>query len=143
MTASLTWKAPGNIYAQRGFVCCSKDALSAGGFLPHLPRRYSDHTSWDMVWLRIDWNGHGFDAFVTDDNLEAHAEVSFTLPKTPTAQDSGSTWRSPGTETTAWWLYVNGKLAAKKDAVAVYDTGLDQFELRHARGLPASGAEPL
>ena len=26
---------------------------------------YADHSSWDMAWLRIDWNGHGFDAFVT------------------------------------------------------------------------------
>ena len=30
---------------------------------------YGDHSSWDMVWLRIDYNGHGFDAFVTDINL--------------------------------------------------------------------------
>ena len=27
---------------------------------------YADHSSWDQVWLRIDYNGHGFDAFVTD-----------------------------------------------------------------------------
>lgn len=30
---------------------------------------YVDYSSWDMVWLCIDWNGYGFDVFVIDVNL--------------------------------------------------------------------------
>ena len=43
---------------------------------------YADHSSWDMVWLRIDYNGHGFDAFVTDVNL-GRTRVSYTMPNFP------------------------------------------------------------
>ncbi len=123
----LTWKAPGNIYAQRGtlsFFWRSRYPVGEAPF-PIFRVGYADHTSWDMVWLRIDWNGHGFDAFVTDDNL-ARTRVSFTLPKRPSPDawtHLAFTWdENKGVE-----LYVDGKLAVKKDAVAVYDTGLDQF----------------
>jgi len=34
---------------------------------------YADHSSWDQNWLRIDYNGHGFDAFVTDVTWAARA----------------------------------------------------------------------
>jgi hypothetical protein len=46
---------------------------------------YADHSSWDMVWLRIDYNGRGgFDAFVTDINL-ARVRVSYVMPSFPKA----------------------------------------------------------
>jgi hypothetical protein len=34
------------------------------------------------VWLRIDYNGHGFDAFVTDINL-GRTRVFFDMPDFP------------------------------------------------------------
>src|SRR5262249_43931158 len=80
----LTWNAARNIYAQRGalsFFWRSRYQAGAAPF-PIFRVGYADHTSWDMAWLRIDWNGHGFDAFVTDDNL-ARTRVSFMLPKAP------------------------------------------------------------
>lgn len=43
---------------------------------------FADHSSWDMVWLRIDWNGSGFEGFVTDNNL-ARIRVKKTLPAIP------------------------------------------------------------
>ena len=86
---------------------------------------YADHTSWDMVWLRIDWNGDGFDAFVTDDNL-ARTRVSFKLPKKP-SPDAWTHLAFTWDETRGIELYVDGKLAAKKDQPGVWDTGLDQF----------------
>ena len=123
----LTWNAARNIYAQRGTVAFDWRSRYPVGVAPFPIFRvgYADHTSWDMVWLRIDWNGHGFDAFVTDDNL-ARTRVSFTIPKTPAADQwvhLAFTWD----ENHGVRLYVDGKLAAKQDAVAVYDTGLDQF----------------
>ena len=43
---------------------------------------FADHSSWDMAFLRIDWNGHGFDAFVTDANL-SRVRVSWRMPALP------------------------------------------------------------
>src|SRR4029079_14621436 len=82
----LAWKAPGNIYAQRGtlsFFWRSRYAVGEAPF-PIFRVGYADHTSWDMVWLRIDWNGDGFDAFVTDDNL-ARTRVSHAVSAPPAA----------------------------------------------------------
>ena len=123
----LTWNAARNIYAQRGTVAFDWRPRYAVGVAPFPIFRvgYADHTSWDMVWLRIDWNGHGFDAFVTDDNL-ARTRASFTLPKAPGA-DQWTHLAFSWDENQGVRLYVNGKLAARKDAVAVYDSGLDQF----------------
>ena len=75
---------------------------------------FADHSSWDMAWLRIDWNGHGFDAFVTDNNL-ARTRVSFKLPKAP-APDAWTHLAFTWDETSGVELYVDGKLAAKQAA---------------------------
>jgi hypothetical protein len=123
----LTWKAPGNIYAQRGtlsFFWRSRYPVGEAPF-PIFRVGYADHTSWDMAWLRIDWNGHGYDAFVTDDSL-ARVRVSFALPQRP-APDAWTHLAVTWDETRGIELYVDGKLAAKKDQAAVLDTGLDQF----------------
>src|SRR5206468_1275293 len=67
----VTWNAPGNIYAQRGTLSFFWRSRTPVGEAPFNIFRvgFADHTSWDMAWLRVDWNGHGFDAFVTDANL--------------------------------------------------------------------------
>ena len=80
----LSYWAPGNIYAQRGtlsFFWRSRTPLDETEF-PVFRVGYADHSSWDMVWMRIDWNGHGFDAFVTDVNL-GRTRVSVKLPEMP------------------------------------------------------------
>jgi len=61
---------------------------------------YADHTSWDMVWLRIDWNGAGFDAFVTDANL-ARTRVSFDCPQSLSPR-FGPIWPLPGMRPAGW-----------------------------------------
>ena len=80
----LSWLAPGNIYAQRGTLSFYWRAREPIGPTPFVLFRvgYADHTSWDMVWLRIDWNGKGFDALVTDNNL-ARVRVSYAVPAVP------------------------------------------------------------
>ena len=80
----MSYWAPGNIYAERGtlsFFWRSRTPVGKTEF-PIFRVGYADHSSWDMVWLRIDYNGHGFDAFVTDINL-ARIRVSYTIPAFP------------------------------------------------------------
>ena len=123
----LSWWAPGNIYAQRGtlsFFWRSNTAVGPTAF-PIFRAGYADHSSWDMVFLRIDYNGHGFDAFVTDAGL-ARTRVSVSMDPFPGPKEwthIALSWD----ETRGIRFYVNGKLAASKETVAVYNAGLDQF----------------
>ena len=123
----VAWNAPGNIQAQRGSLTFFWRSGYPVGKAPFVIFRvgYADHSSWDMAFLRIDWNGSGFDAFVTDNGL-ARTRVSFKLPKPPAAEawtHLAFTWD----ETTGVQLFVDGKLAAKTERKAIYDAGLDQF----------------
>src|SRR3954468_15034562 len=125
----VTWNAPGNIFAQRGTLSFFWRSRTPVGEAPFIIFRvgFADHTSWDMAWLRIDWNGHGFDAFVTDANL-ARTRVSFRaadLPRPDEWHQLAFSWD----ETAGVRLYVDGREVARKDVKADYDTGLDQFGL--------------
>ena len=123
----LAWAAPGNIQAQRGtlsFFWRAREPLGANPF-PVFRVGYADHSSWDMVFLRIDWNGAGFDAFVTDANL-ARVRVSWAMPQVP-APDAWTHLAFAWDETTGVKLYVNGRLVERKDKPALLDAGLDQF----------------
>jgi hypothetical protein len=123
----MSYWAPGNIYAERGtlsFFWRSREPVGKTEF-PIFRVGFADHSSWDMVWLRIDYNGKGFDAFVTDANL-ARVRVSYALSPFPKPNQwihLALSWD----ETSGIRFYVNGKLAAKKDSVVVLYTGLDQF----------------
>ena len=123
---TLSWMAPGNIYAQRGtlsFYWKARDPVGPTPF-PLFRVGYADHTSWDMTWLRIDWNGKGFDAFVTDDNL-SRVRVSTTAeaPKPDQWILVTFTWD----EAKGIALYIDGKPAASNAQSAALDAGLDQF----------------
>ncbi len=125
----LSWNAPGNIYAQRGTLSFFWRPRTPVGEAPFVIFRvgYADHSSWDMAWLRIDWNGHGFDAFVTDANL-ARTRVSFRIDRLPPPDE----WRHIAftwDETIGVRLYVDGREVARSDRKADYDAGLDQFGL--------------
>ena len=127
-TQLMAYKAPGNIYAERGtlsFFWRSRYPVGPTPF-PIFRVGYADHSSWDMVWLRIDYNGEGgFDAFVTDINL-ARIRVSYRLPRFPKPNEwvhLALAWD----ETRGIRFYVNGQLAAKQETSAVLYAGLDQF----------------
>jgi len=125
----LSWNAPGNLYTERGTLSFFWRSRYPVGEAPFVIFRvgYADHSSWDMAWLRIDWNGHGFDAFVTDANL-ARTRVSFRMPTPPAASDwthLAFSWD----ETAGVRLYVNGREVERVDTTADYDAGLDQFGL--------------
>lgn len=123
----VSWNAPGNIQAQRGTLSFFWRSGYPVGVAPFVIFRvgYADHTSWDMAFLRIDWNGHGFDAFVTDNGL-ARTRVSFKVDKNPAA-DAWTHLAFTWDETTGVQLFIDGKLAAKTETKATYDAGLDQF----------------
>ena len=127
-TQLLSYWAPGNIYAQRGtlsFFWRSREPVGPTAF-PMFRVGYADHSSWDMVWLRIDYNGEsGFDAFVTDASL-ARTRVSYKMPAFPAPGEwvhLALSWD----ETQGIRFYVNGRLASRRDGTAIFDAALDQF----------------
>ena len=124
----LSYWAPGNIYAQRGtmsFFWRSRYPVGPTPF-PVFRVAFADNTSWDMTWLRVDYNGSGFDAFVTDIGL-TRTRVSWYTKDFPEPKEwiqIAVSWD----ETEGIRLYINGKLVEKKSIVGkIYDTGLDQF----------------
>jgi len=136
----LSYWAPGNIYAQRGtlsFDWRARTPLDETEF-PVFRVAYADHSSWDMVWLRIDWNGHGFDAFVTDVNL-GRTRVSVKLAEIP-KPDQWLHLAMSWDETTGIRFYVNGKLEATQAATGLFNTNLDQFG-PHSRIIAPTGVE--
>ncbi len=125
----LSWNAPGNIQAERGTLSFFWRSRYAVGEAPFVIFRvgYADHSSWDMAWLRIDWNGHGFDAFVTDANL-ARTRVSFKLDKNPSPeqwQHIAFAWD----EDKGVKLFVDGREVAQAATTGDYDAALDQLGL--------------
>lgn len=125
----VAWRAPGNMRSARGTLAFHWRARQPLGEAPFVIFRagFADHSSWDMAFLRIDWNGHGFDAFVTDANL-SRIRLSWRIPAVPDAQ----TWQHIAfawDETVGVRLYVDGREVARKDQRADLDTGLDQFGL--------------
>ena len=127
-TQLMSYWAPGNIFAERGTLAFSWRSRYPVGptAFPIFRVGYADHSSWDMAWLRIDYNGRGgFDAFVTDINL-ARVRVSYVMPKFPLPNE----WvhlTLAWDETRGIRFYVNGQLAARQDSHSVLYAGLDQF----------------
>ena len=125
----MAYKAPGNIYAERGtlsFFWRSRYPVGATPF-PIFRVSYADSSSWDHCFLRIDYNGenHGIDAFVTDIN-RARTRVSTTLHPFPKANEwihIAFAWD----ENIGVRLYINGDLLADKAERKIYTAGLDQF----------------
>jgi len=124
---TLAWSAPGNIVAQRGtlsFFFRPRTPLGSTPF-PIFRIGNSDGSSWDMAWGRIDWNGHGFDAFVTDTGL-ARTRVSFRIDSVP-APTSWVHVTFAWDETSGVKLWIDGKPVAHTDRKAVYEGGLFGF----------------
>jgi len=125
--ARLSYWAPGNIYAQRGtlsFYFRSHTPVGPTAF-PIFRVGYADHSSWDMVFLRIDYNGHGFDAFVTDASL-SRIRVSTTVNPFP-KPDTWTLLTLSWDETKGIKFYINGVLAASKEYKGNLNAALDQF----------------
>ena len=123
----VAWRAPGNVRSARGTLSFFWRARTPVGEAPFNIFRigFADHSSWDMAFSRIDWNGHGFDAFVTDANL-SRVRVSWrmeALPDPAAWHHLAFSWD----ETVGVRLFVDGREVARKDQRADLDSGLDQF----------------
>ncbi|WP_260928861.1 LamG domain-containing protein [Novosphingobium sp. 9] len=124
---TLAWSAPGNIHAQRGtvsFLFRPGKPLDEQPF-PIFRVGRSDGSDWDMTWLRIDWNGHGFDAFVTDTGM-ARTRLSTTVATIP-PPDRWIAVTFAWDETKGVTLWIDGKQVATKAVKADYDMGLWGF----------------
>jgi len=123
----LAYEAPGNVYAQRGTLSFFWRGRTSIGETPFPIFRvgYADHSSWDLVWLRLDWNGSGFEGFITDINLARPRLVHTVSP--PPAADKWVHLSMSWDETVGMRLYVDGHMVAKHDTTVVLDAGLDQF----------------
>ena len=126
-TQLLAYWAPGNIYSQQGTVAFfwrSRTPLGETEF-PLFRVSFADHSSWDALFMRIDYNGGGIDAFVTDINL-SRLRISHkfeTLPSPKQWFHIAFTWD----ETVGVRLYIDGKKAGSIDGTALLYAGLDQF----------------
>lgn len=126
-TQLFTYWAPGNLYSQRGtlsFFWRSRTPLGPTEF-PLFRVSFADHSSWDALFIRIDYNGHGIDAFVTDINL-SRIRVSYEFPQMP-KPDQWFHLAFAWDETWGVKLYIDGNLAAEKRQEAILYAGLDQF----------------
>lgn len=126
-TQLMAYKAPGNVYAQRGTISFFWRSRYPAGLteFPIFRVAFADHSSWDQVFLRIDYNGKGIDAFVTDINL-SRTRVSATLhpfPKPSEWLHIAFSWD----ENVGVKLYLNGLLVENKLEKKVLFAGLDQF----------------
>ncbi len=123
----LSWKAPGNIYGERGTISFFWRSRYPVGPTPFPVFRvgFADHSSWDCAFIRIDWNGEGFEAFVTDANL-SRARIHNKLE---TALDPEKWYHIALSWDENWGikLYLDGEKIAEEYRPAVYFTGLDQF----------------
>ncbi|WP_213979870.1 LamG-like jellyroll fold domain-containing protein [Sphingomonas sp. dw_22] len=124
---TLAWSAPGNIFAQRGTLSFFVRPRTPVDGSPFTIFRVGagDSTSWDMTFLRIDWNGQGFDAFVTDADL-ARTRVSWKMAGIPAA-DRWIHIAFAWDEAQGVTLWIDGKRVASKVARAVYDQALFGF----------------
>jgi len=125
----MTWLAPGNIFAQRGTLSFFVRMRDPVGGMPFklFYVSYCDHSSLDMTWLRVDYNGErGFDAFVTDANM-ARVRVRYIPGRFP-EPDEWTHIAFAWDEAAGVRLYMNGELVAKRDTSAVFDAGLGLFQ---------------
>jgi hypothetical protein len=123
----MAYLAPGNIYAERGtisFFWRSRDPVEKMPFKIFYVS-YCDHSSLDMTWARIDYNGSGFDAFVTDAN-KARIRVTYN-PRVFPAPSKWTHFAFSWDETQGVRLYIDGALVAKKDTSSVFSAGLGLF----------------
>ncbi len=124
---ALAWKAPRNIYARRGTLSFFwRSGYPAGPTeFPLFRVGFADSSSWDASWLRVDYNGHGFDAMVTDINL-SRARVSCRVEPFP-PPDRWVHLALGWDQDYGIRFYVNGSFAAEEIRPGIYDAGLDQF----------------
>jgi hypothetical protein len=125
----MSYLAPGNIYAERGtiaFFWRARDPLTELPFKLFYVS-FCEHSSLDMTWLRIDYNGeNGFNGLVTDLNM-GRARASYT-PSSAPAPDQWSHIAFSWDENYGVRLHVDGKLVAEDRKKMTLNAGLGLFQ---------------
>jgi len=128
-TKLMSYLAPGNIYGERGtisFFWRARDPLSKMPFKIFYAS-FCEHSSLDMTWLRIDYNGeNGFNGLVTDLNM-GRARASYK-PAEPPAPDKWNHIAFSWDENYGVKLYVDGKLVSEDKKKMTLNTGLGLFQ---------------
>ena len=124
----LAWRAPGNLYAARGtlsFFWRAGYPVGATEF-PLFRVSIADSSTWDQIWLRIDWAGDGIEALITDINL-SRARVRFPMQPEELNPQTWYHFAASWDEHYGLKLYVNGVKVAEEYRPAQYAVPLDQF----------------
>ena len=127
-TQMLAWCAKENIYAQRGtlgFFWRSVLTLGPTEF-PLFRVGVNDNSTWDQIWLRIDWAGDGIEALITDIDL-SRARVRFPIRPEEIGPDEWIHIAVSWEENWGLRLYFNGRPAAAEYRPAQYAQPLSHF----------------
>ena len=124
----LAWSARENIYSQRGTLSFFWRAGYPVGptEFPIFRVSVSDSSTWDQVWLRVDWAGDGVEALITDINL-SRARVRFPMKPEQIDPDRWMHFAVSWEEDWGLKLYLNGQPAAEEYRPEQYALLLDQF----------------
>lgn len=124
----LAWRAPGNLYANRGTLSFFWRAGYPVGSteFPLFRVSIADSSTWDQIWLRIDWAGDGIEALITDINL-SRARVRFPMKPEELDPHAWYHFAASWDENYGLKLYLNGQKAAEEYRPAQYAVPLDQF----------------
>ena len=127
-TQTLAWCAKENIYAQRGTLSFFWRAVYPVGptEFPLFRVGVNDNSTWDQIWLRIDWAGDGIEALITDINL---SRARVRLPMKPEDIDPDQWYHFAVSWEENWGLklYFNGRHAAEEYRPAQYAQPLSHF----------------
>lgn len=124
----LAWRAPGNLYGARGTLSFFWRAGYPAGPTEFPLFRVSVHDSstWEQVWMRIDWAGDGIEAVLQDVNL-GRARVRMPMKPEELDPQAWTHFAASWDENFGLKLYVNGKKAAEEYRPSHYAVPLDQF----------------
>ena len=86
----------------------------------------NDNSTWDQIWLRIDWAGDGIEALITDINL-SRARVRFPVNSGDIGPDEWIHIAVCWEENWGLKLYFNGRPAAQECRPAQYAQPLSHF----------------
>lgn len=125
---TLAWRAPGNIYAARGTLSFFWRAGYPVGptEFPLFRVSIADSSTWDQIWLRVDWAGNGIEALITDINL-SRARVHYDMKPEELDPKAWYHFSVSWEENFGIRLYLNGKKIAEEYRPAQYAVPLDQF----------------
>lgn len=134
--ATLTYDAPGNIYAERGTISFwwRLDEPPGRTYFNLLKISYAQHSTWDFTFAQISWSGSNFYVATRDRNVERYdAEASGLKspdPGRPYGRPVPGRWYHIALtwdELSGINLFIDGKICAETLGPLHLDANLDQI----------------